>query len=401
MELYINKTLVKNSSHEPTIITVGVSTLDLPRSTAVLVVMAAAILILIVITIAGNVMTIIAYIRDSRLHTVYNVYIVNLAVTDALLGLMCMPLYAVYCLTGLTWTLGHVVCKTYLVVDFTLALESVLTILLISGDRFLLLKDGTRYKSRETRQFAHVKVILSWIISLAVYAPAIIGWEYWVGESVIPYDHDCDVEFYDHAGFTVTTSVCEFVIPFGVSIVLNGYIYWEIRKREQETKYIKAKGQPQVDVGKFVLQPPAVHSGPTLYQDVSCATLYVDCEQMEVNCQSNDSDEIGLRARPSHMLSQENNDSKKNQDLAHTRVRRDLKAAKRLAALVVAFAVCWAPYTIATILVSICSYDCVNVDVYEGLSWLLYIKSAANPFLYALLSPRFRENFKRFLCIKK
>ena len=76
-----------------------------------------------------------------------------------------------------------------------------------------------------------------------------------------------------------------------------------------------------------------------------------------------------------------------------TRARRkDLKAAKALFIFVFTFVVLWAPYSIATVAIAFCD-DCVNKDLYEFFVWLLWFKSAVNPFVYAANSSRFKMNF--------
>lgn len=62
--------------------------------------------LIIVVAIVGNIFTIVAFVKDKKLHTVYNMYIVNLAITDLLVGCVSMPFYAVYTLMTYTWPFG-------------------------------------------------------------------------------------------------------------------------------------------------------------------------------------------------------------------------------------------------------------------------------------------------------
>jgi hypothetical protein len=94
---------------------------------------------LIMVAIIGNVLTIVAYIRDKKLHSVYNTFLLNLSVTDLLLATVSMTFYAVYTLESFTWPFGYHFCKVYMVIDFTLCLESILMIMIISFDRLFLL----------------------------------------------------------------------------------------------------------------------------------------------------------------------------------------------------------------------------------------------------------------------
>jgi histamine receptor H3 len=281
--------------------------------------------------IFGNVMTIAAFVRDKGLRSVYNMYLVNLAVTDLLTGLISMPFSAVYDLKTYSWPFGYHFCKAYMAIDFALCLESVLAMIIISLDRLLLLKQGPLYHQKETPKVAILKISLSWIVAWVLYTPAIVGWDLWTGENAVE-EGDCDVQFAYDLTFTTVTAVVEFAIPFIAIGVLNLLIYHDIRKRQ--LMYHGSKRKASVN----------------------------------------------------------------NTDIV--RNRKDIKAARFLAMLVIVFGVTWGPYTIATIIISVCE-PCVNINLYEVLNWLLWSKASLNPFLYAYNSVRFRKNFKAMLCCER
>jgi hypothetical protein len=77
----------------------------------------------------------------------------------------------------------------------------------------------------------------------------------------------------------------------------------------------------------------------------------------------------------------------------NNRPKRDVKAAKFLAAIILLFVGTWAPYTVSTVIISLCD-DCVSKTLWQFLNWLLRSKAAINPVLYAYNSERFRKNFK-------
>ena len=286
------------------------------------------ILVVIFLAVFGNVLTITAFVKDRGLRSVYNMYLINLAGTDLLLGLVSMPFYAVYTLKSYAWPFGYHFCKAYMVIDFALCLESILTIIIISLDRLLLLKYGPHYTHRETTTVAIVKIVLSWIVAISLYTPAIIGWDLWTGEDTVE-EGDCDVQFAHDLAFTASTAVVEFAIPFIAIGILNLLIYIEIRKRSR--------------------------------------------------------------------ISPTSNDQVSN---AQDKNRKDVKAARFLAMLVVVFGITWAPYTVTTIIISFCD-TCVNEHLYEAFNWLLWSKASLNPFLYAYNSARFAKNFKQILFCRR
>lgn len=324
---------------------------------------AGVIIVLVILTaVVGNVLTITAFIRDKQLRIIYNIYILNLAIADLLIACVSMPFYAVYTLTRYSWPFGYHFCKMYMVIDFTICLESVLIVMILSYDRLLLIKQGTLYLQKETTTRACVKVAISWVIAFLLYSPAIIGWDLWTGVNTNE-EGDCDVQFAHDFGFTTVTAVCEFVIPFLVITILNSILYKEIRKR---LKMVSGH-----------------HQGPTQKPTATTSSTQNDISGNDVT----------------ENPSETNNMKKENENnkTADRSKRRDIKAAKYLAIIVLVFFITWFPYTITTIVISFCE-SCVNEDLYEFFNWVLWCKAAINPFLYALNSERFRLNFQKMIC---
>ena len=204
-------------------------------SLPILITVMISLVTLMVVTVTGNLLVVISYLRDRHLRTTYNFYIFNLAIADMGIGFFSVGFYLIYAITIFQWPLGRVMCKIYLIVDFTLCMETVLLMNLLSLDRLILLKTGVRYKFQQTMRMALVKVMLTWLLSFILYGPAIIGWDHWVGYSSVE-DRDCDTEFHNNFLFTLITSVVESTIPFISFVVLNMQIYMKIQKSNKMFK---------------------------------------------------------------------------------------------------------------------------------------------------------------------
>lgn len=131
----------------------------------------------IAFTVGGNVLVCLAVGKSRPLRRISSCFVVALAVTDLLLGLLVLPLSATLELRGGHWPLGGTVCNIYLSVDVTLCTASIFTLLAISVDRYLAISAPLSYTTRLTPARATAAILLIWTFSLIVaFAPIHMGW---------------------------------------------------------------------------------------------------------------------------------------------------------------------------------------------------------------------------------
>ncbi|KAK7919025.1 hypothetical protein WMY93_010309 [Mugilogobius chulae] len=140
------------------------------------VALAVILCLLIALTVGGNVLVCLAVCASRRLRCLTNCFIVSLAVTDLLLGVLVLPFSALLQLKN-DWPLGPVFCNFYISMDVMLCTASILTLLAISVDRYLAVTMPLRYTSMVLPWKVAVAMITVWAVSLAVsFLPIQMGW---------------------------------------------------------------------------------------------------------------------------------------------------------------------------------------------------------------------------------
>uniref|UniRef100_A0A8D0BM78 Muscarinic acetylcholine receptor n=1 Tax=Salvator merianae TaxID=96440 RepID=A0A8D0BM78_SALMN len=124
---------------------------------------------MVLITVLGNTLVIVAFTVDKSLRTQGNFFFLNLAIADLLVGGFCIPLYVPYILMG-EWKFGKSLCKLWLVADYLVCTASVFNIVLISFDRFISVTKAVSYRAQKgmTRN-AVVKMVVVWIAAFLLY----------------------------------------------------------------------------------------------------------------------------------------------------------------------------------------------------------------------------------------
>ncbi|XP_048371832.1 histamine H3 receptor-like [Sphaerodactylus townsendi] len=380
--------------------------------------------LVVLTTVLGNALVILAFVVDKSLRTQGNFFFLNLAIADLLVGGFCIPLYIPYILTG-EWKFGKGLCKLWLVVDYLVCTASVFNIVLISFDRFISVTKAVSYRAQKgmTRN-AVVKMVMVWMAAFLLYGPAIISWEYIAQHSILP-EKECYAEFFYNWYFLMIASTIEFFTPFISVTYFNLSIYFNIRKRtpirmgnlppDQEDGGLHSQGKKR-EHAVFFVKPNSRKQGQRRANDLSPArpaTSGLEASNLERPSvdfnitQDLPPLQVDIQTRSpwdSFYKALENISSNtKRMNVANTmasrfRLSRDKRVAKSLAIIVCVFGLCWAPYTLLMIIRAACHGRCVPHSLYEASFWLLWLNSAINPILYPLCHMSFRKAFFKLLC---
>ncbi|XP_016310872.1 muscarinic acetylcholine receptor M5-like [Sinocyclocheilus anshuiensis] len=407
-----------------------------------------------IITIIGNVLVMISFRVNPLLRTVSNYFLLSLAVADFILGAVSMNLYTTYILIG-QWTLGHLACDVWLTVDYVASNASVMNLLAISVDRYLSVMRPLTYRATRTPRRAAVLITLAWTVSFVLWAPAILFWQYIVGERTVP-EGECSVQFLSQPVITFGTAIAAFYLPVSVMVALYWRVYRETEKRSQQLAgLIASQGgrtgnasqrschsnsrsvedvRPQTDQNQHkkthrTICPIITHrtaawwkkrrerdemsiSYPTdSHPQVDDNNKYIPLVRMDKTAVSDLHNDRNATKRSCESGSQSSLNSPMNpittsaaQAPARSLARkartscliREKKAARTLSAILLAFIVTWTPYNIMVLVSTFCD-DCVPEGLWQLGYWLCYVNSTVNPVCYALCNKHFRVTFRALL----
>lgn len=124
---------------------------------------------LITVGLSANLTVIYVVARRAQMHTSRNLYVVNLAISDMTLCLVCMP----FTLTSILrhqWTMGTAFCKLVPLLQGTNIMVSVGTITAIAIDRYWVIVRGSTAAQNERRS-VYFSIATVWLLAVLTTFP--------------------------------------------------------------------------------------------------------------------------------------------------------------------------------------------------------------------------------------
>ena len=414
--------------------------------------------VLMCISIPSNFLVLLAFMRERKLRTYVNFFIINLCVSDLCVGTINMPLTVLEsCMTllGRGWPFGHIPCHFVKTVQHIFFSASIMTILIICNDRYQAIQHPLAHLQSRTTKGAMVRIAVAWGVASFVWLSFILLWGLIDGENAIP-ENFCTAIYNTNHYSTGVAIALALWIPYPTILVLYCRVYNKIYSisAKAEGKKRKSKmgitdcssasnNECKTEISTSRIGAPQIEV-PTIA--VACVQLKFSCEQdgaligqhtasvTEASTQDTKEQDARLVLYPKENGSGgESNDhhgEKKQGEIRekcytiatlpktpsstssphhaqHLRrsggVRVDhKKATLTLTLVVVSYAICWLPYGIIIPITSICTmHPGAFPPMPEYLNACVVafamVQSAINPFCYAAAQPAIRQTVWKIL----
>ncbi|CAF2089522.1 unnamed protein product [Rotaria magnacalcarata] len=129
--------------------------------------------IIIFVTIAGNILVCLAIARERKLQNTTNYFLMSLAIADCLVAILVMPMGMVAEVLG-HFPLPHYACIIFATMDVLCCTSSIWHMSTMSMDRYFTIRFPFRYGRNKTRRIMLLKIIAVWAISTAISSPVFV-----------------------------------------------------------------------------------------------------------------------------------------------------------------------------------------------------------------------------------
>ncbi|XP_012582395.1 PREDICTED: 5-hydroxytryptamine receptor 2B isoform X2 [Condylura cristata] len=338
----------------------------------------AALLILLVIipTIGGNILVILAVSLEKKLQYATNYFLMSLAVADLLVGLFVMPI-ALLTIMFAMWPLPLVLCPAWLFLDVLFSTASIMHLCAISVDRYIAIKKPIQANQCNSRATAFIKITVVWLISIGIAIPVPVrGIEADLGNA----DNITCVMTKDRfSNFKLFGSLAAFFIPLAIMIITY---FLTIHALQKKAYLVKNKPPPRL---------PWLNVSTIFQRDETSCPSPEKVAMLDGSCKDKtlptSSDDILVRRMSTA--------GKKSLQT----ISNEQRASKVLGIVFFLFLLMWCPFFITNITSVLC--DSCNQTTLEMLLeifvWVGYVSSGVNPLVYTLFNKTFRDAFGRYI----
>uniref|UniRef100_A0A3B5BAC5 Alpha-2B adrenergic receptor n=1 Tax=Stegastes partitus TaxID=144197 RepID=A0A3B5BAC5_9TELE len=383
-----------------------------PQATAAF---AIAITSMMLLTIVGNILVIIAVLTSRSLKGAQNLFLVSLAAADILVATLIIPFSLANELQGY-WAFSSIWCEIYLALDVLFCTSSIVHLCAIALDRYLSISRPVSYGAKRTPLRIKAAIIVVWLISAVISFPPLLTLDKSEGGEEV-----CELN--NERWYILYSTIGSFFAPCVIMILVYIRIY-QIAKQHtrcppgQKHKAAAAGGNADATMSGSDSNPPSLQHPiedtaerhPDTVQRIPPKHEDQGREALPDNTSSFGSDaelEIDEEGIPTGEKSKKpkeqtfetsKNKSFKVQALKLAMANREKRFTFVLAVVMGVFVICWFPFFLSYSLQAVCPDTCsIPNPLFKFFFWIGYCNSCLNPVIYTIFNKDFRRAFKKIL----
>ncbi|XP_038136583.1 alpha-2Db adrenergic receptor-like [Cyprinodon tularosa] len=144
-----------------------------PHSQVASVCIVLVVAVIILGTVVGNVLVVVAVFTSRALRAPQNLFLVSLASADILVATLVIPFSLANEVMGY-WYFGSTWCSFYLALDVLFCTSSIVHLCAISLDRYWSVTKAVSYNRKRTPKRIKVMISIVWLISIVISSPPLL-----------------------------------------------------------------------------------------------------------------------------------------------------------------------------------------------------------------------------------
>ncbi|XP_047661276.1 alpha-1A adrenergic receptor isoform X2 [Tachysurus fulvidraco] len=172
----------------------------------------------IVFAIVGNILVILSVVCNRHLRIPTNYFIINLAIADLLLGTTVLPVSATLEILNY-WVFGRIFCDIWAAVDVLCCTASIMSLCVISIDRYIGVRYPLQYPSIVTEKRALLAMLGVWVLALIISIGPLLGWK------EPPSEDETVCPITEEPFYALFSSLGSFYIPLAVILAMYCRVY--------------------------------------------------------------------------------------------------------------------------------------------------------------------------------
>ncbi|KAK6051633.1 7 transmembrane receptor [Cooperia oncophora] len=318
--------------------------------------------------------------QQRAMRSITNIYLMNLAITDLMLSVVCMP-PTLFSMVMNCWIFGNVLCKVFAYLQPMVVTASAYTLAVIAFERYYAICRPLHSRIWQTRSHAYAMIMLVWVIALAANVLMLFMYE---------------EQTYNGNGLTCTpiykpvyhfaNQVYMTIVLLAVPLVIMTVLYGSVIRTLKLGIRLEIAAVDSVDQENSTDENEEVQQKLSFIQKLK-AKLRSD--KKTTAFQSRDNTIIKKTIIPPMEGS-----------LRSTHIQKSAVAKQRvirmLIVVVIIFFCCWTPsYIWWLLLMAGDSFESLELSVWNSdlntfITLLTYISSCTNPITYCFLNKKFR-----------